>query len=316
VAALMAVCVPPAVAQAEPAPATVAMPLVQVAEGVYFVQGESAMGSAANQNFISNAGFVIADGGVMVIDSLGSPALARRLIEQIRRITPLPIRYVLITHYHADHIYGLQAFREAGARLVAHARSREYIGSETARLRMEASREELFPWIDETTVVQEPDIWLGADGSEADTVLQIGRTEFIVRHAGPAHTAEDLILHVPSKGVLFAGDLVFRNRIPYVGMADSRSWVVALDRILAFDPRVVVPGHGEASTDPRADLGLTRDYLNHLRTRMGEAARNLEPFDEAYARTDWGRFAKLPLFGAVNRMNAYNTYLLMEQEGK
>lgn len=306
----------PAATRAQAAPATVDMPLVQAAEGVYFVQGESAMGSAANQNFISNAGFVIADGGVMVIDSLGSPALARRLIEQIRRITPLPIRYVVITHYHADHIYGLQALRDEGTRLVAHARSREYIGSETARLRLQASRDELFPWIDESTAVQEPDIWLGADGSEADTVLHIGRTEFIVRHAGPAHTPEDLIVHVPSRGVLFAGDLVFRNRIPYVGMADSRSWVVALDRILSFQPRVVVPGHGDASTDPQADLGLTRDYLNHLRTSMGEAARNLEPFDEAYARTDWGRFAKLPLFGAVNRMNAYNTYLLMEQEGK
>lgn len=74
-----------------------------------------------------------------------------------------------------------------------------------------------------------------------------------------------------------------------------------------------MPGHGPVSHEPLADLELTRDYLLHLRTTMGEAARNLEPFDDAYAKTDWSRFEALPLFGAANRINAYNTYLLMEQ---
>jgi hypothetical protein len=77
-----------------------------------------------------------------------------------------------------------------------------------------------------------------------------------------------------------------------------------------------VPGHGPLSTSARADLELTRDYLMHLRRTMGEAARNMEPFEDAYARTDWSRFEKLPLFRAANRINAYNTYLLMEQEAK
>jgi hypothetical protein len=84
--------------------------------------------------------------------------------------------------------------------------------------------------------------------------------------------------------------------------------------MLDLKPRVLVPGHGPLSLQPAADLGQTRDYLAYLRQTMGAAARNLEPFDEAYARTDWSRFAALPLFAAVNRMNAYNTYLLMEQE--
>jgi hypothetical protein len=78
---------------------------------------------------------------------------------------------------------------------------------------------------------------------------------------------------------------------------------------------MLVPGHGPVSRDPAADLAMTRDYLTHLRTTMGEAAAQLEPFDEAYARTDWSRFEGYPLFRAVNRMNAYNTYLLMEQQG-
>jgi len=82
-----------------------------------------------------------------------------------------------------------------------------------------------------------------------------------------------------------------------------------------FDAQVIVPGHGAHSTRAREDLTLTREYLAHLRRTMGEAARNMEPFDDAYARTDWSRFQALPLFEAANRVNAYNTYLLMEREG-
>jgi hypothetical protein len=70
------------------------------------------------------------------------------------------------------------------------------------------------------------------------------------------------------------------------------------------------------SASAQADLQLTRDYLVHLRRTMGDAARNLEPFEEAYAAADWSRFEALPLFRVANRINAYNTYLLMEQGAK
>ena len=84
----------------------------------------------------------------------------------------------------------------------------------------------------------------------------------------------------------------------------------------SLQPAVIVPGHGALSRQPLPDLKLTRDYLAFLRRSMGEAASNLEPFEEAYARTDWSAFEQLPLFRAANRINAYNTYLLMEQQGK
>ena len=103
--------------------------------------------------------------------------------------------------------------------------------------------------------------------------------------------------------------------MPFVGQSDSRQWIESLSRLIDFKPKVVVPGHGAVSTDPATDLELTRDYLAYLRKAMGEAARELEPFDEAYAKADWSRFERLPLFRAVNRINAYNTYLLMEQQG-
>ena len=285
------------------------MEIQRVSPRCHFVQGQSALGSPANRNFISNAGFVVTDTSVVVIDALGSPALALQLLAQIRARTALPVSHVILTHYHADHVYGLQVFKEAGATVLAHRLGKEYLSSETARLRLEASRTELAPWIDAQTRLVEADRWL-----DSPTELNVGGVTFRIEPAGPAHTAEDLMVYVPSERVLFAGDVVFRGRIPFVGQADSRHWIAALDQLLKVDVDVIVSGHGPASTRPAEDLMLTRDYLVHLRRAMGEAARNMEPFDEAYRKADWSRFEKLPLFNAANRMNAYNTYLLMERE--
>lgn len=290
--------------------AVVSMEVKQVAPDVYYVQGLSALGSPQNQNFISNAGFVVTQDSVVVIDALGSPALAETLVQKIKQITNKPIRTVLLTHYHADHIYGLQVFKALGAKIFANGLAREYINSDTARLRLAASRTELAPWIDADTHLVGADEWVSEDNS----VLTIGGVQFQLQHMGPAHTPEDTAIFLPKSGVLFIGDVVFRNRIPYVGQADSRHWIAALDSLLKQPVKVMVPGHGPASSDPKADMQLTRDYLNYLRESMAKAAGNLDPFEEAYKSTDWSRFEKYPLFKEANRMNAYNTYLLMEQE--
>jgi len=283
----------------------------QVVPSVYYVQGVSEMGSSANQNFISNAGFVVTPAGVVVIDALGSPELARRLLAEIKKVTAKPIHTVVLTHYHADHIYGLQVFKDLGVHVVAHAAAREYLTSDTARLRLESSRQELWPWVDEKTRLVAADEWL--HGSKT---LRVGGVQFDIKPVGPSHTAEDLVVYLPQQKVLFAGDLVFRNRIPFVGQADSRHWIEAMQNLLNFDADWVVPGHGPISNDAKGDMTLTRDYLIFLREAMGRAAKDMEPFDSAYENTDWSKFEKMPLFKSANRMNAYNTYLLMEQEAK
>ncbi|MBT9613400.1 MAG: MBL fold metallo-hydrolase, partial [Burkholderiales bacterium] len=213
------------------------------------------------------------------------------------------------SHYHADHVYGLQAFKALGAEIWAHEGGKEYFASDEMERRLAQRREELFPWVDETTKVLLPDRWLSGDED-----FELGGVHFVVRFVGPAHSPEDLALFVQQDNVLFAGDLVFKGRVPYVGAADSKSWLASLDKLLVFHAKVMVPGHGGVSHNAKKDLTLTRNYLLYLRKTMGQAVAELTPFDEAYAKTSWKQFEKLPAFNEANRANAYNTYILMEKE--
>lgn len=304
---LLCVLVARAAFAADAAPPSVV--LRQVGPNTWYAEGAAGLGSRANRGFISNAGVVITREGVVVVDALGSPPVARELVAAIRKITTAPIRRVIVTHYHADHIYGLQVLKDAGAEIWAHRAGQEYLGSETARLRLEQSRVDIAPAVDAGTHLVPADRWL-----DGDTAFEMGGLKMRVIYAGPAHTPEDLMLYVEQDGVLYAGDLVFRGRVPFVGTADSRSWLRSLERLITLGPKILVPGHGPASTTAVEDLVLTRDYLTFLRESMRRAAENLDPFDDAYRDTDWSRFSKLPLFNEANRINAYNTYLLMERE--
>lgn len=289
--------------------ATVPMKAVRVGQHSYYIEGQSGPATSENQGFMSNAGFVVTSEGVVVFDSLGTVPLAKKMFGLIRKVTSKPIKRVIVSHYHADHFYGLQVFKDQGAEIWAHKNAVGQTKTDAAMLRFAQRKEELFPWVNEETRFIEPDKYLDGDADFA-----LGGLHFSIRHVGPAHSAEDLAMLVKEDGALYAGDLVFKGRVPYVGDADSRAWLKSLDKLIAMKPHVLVPGHGSVSRTPEKDLALTRDYLTYLRSEIGKAVANLESFDEAYARIDWSKFSKLPAFDAANRPNAYNTYILMEKE--
>ncbi len=291
------------------APSDIAMTVHQVGPHSYYVEGRLQEATHDNQGFIANAGFVITGDGVVVFDTLGSPALADRLIAEIRKRTDQPIRRVIVSHFHADHFYGIPAFQRIGAKVWANTLAHAYLYSDAARERLDQRKAVIGPWLGTDFAIPHPDRWL-----DRDVDFTMGKVRFQVRHVGPAHTPEDTALMVEPDGVLFSGDVIYAGRVPYIGHADTRAWLKAIDRVLALHPRVMVPGHGPASRDPARDARLTRDYLLFLRKHMREAVDNFMTFDQAYEQIDWSRFAAEPTFGAANRRNAYNVYLEMEQE--
>jgi glyoxylase-like metal-dependent hydrolase (beta-lactamase superfamily II) len=286
---------------------------IQVSPHVYYFQGQSGIASAANKGFMSNAGFVVTSDGVIVFDALATPALGEAMVKAIRTVTRQAIRRVIVSHYHADHFYGLQALKEQGAEIWAHENGQAYLNSDLAHERLAQRKIALKPWINDKTRLVAADRWLSF--KNAKTIpFEMGGLHFRIIDSSGAHSTEDIMLAVDEDKMLFAGDLFFTGRIPFVGDADSKVWLTALDSMLDIKPDVVVPGHGDASTVPVKDMQLTRDYLTYLRQKMGAAVADMVPFDEAYNKVDWTVFEKYPLFEQANRLNAYGTYILMEKE--
>ena len=286
---------------------------------VYYLVGRSGVPDADNEGHTSNAGFVVTDGGVVVFDALGTPALGYRLLQRIREVTDQPIERIIVSHYHADHIYGLQAFREhADAPPVwAQSLALGYLGGtaasqgEDAQRRLAQRREALFPWVDENTYIVPPDRTF-----EQGLSFTVGGVDFEVQHLGPAHAPGDSIMMVKNYAVLFGGDVIYKGRVPFLDSpeTDIDRWLAGLETLATLQPppRFVIPGHGSAANDVREAVRATRDYITYVREAMGQAAADFVPFDQAYAATDWSAYENMPAFGASNRGNAYRIYLEME----
>lgn len=288
---------------------------------VYYAQGKPGVPNRDNQGHTSNAGFVITDEGVLVYDALGTPALGFELLRAIRNLTDQPVRYVIAGHYHADHIYGLQAFAEhTDAVIWAHRAALEYADNsgsfsrgEDARRRLAQRREALAPWVNEKTRIIAPQKTFAGP-----ITLTLGGVHFDLIPLGPAHSPSDTALLVREPGIVFSGDMIYGGRVPFLDSPEvnTASWLAGLEALLALQPPpwFVIPGHGPAADDLAGRLRFTKNYIDYLRITMGAAADDLIPFEDIYARTDWSAYQHLPAFDASNRGNAYRVYLEMESE--
>jgi glyoxylase-like metal-dependent hydrolase (beta-lactamase superfamily II) len=285
-------------------------------EPIYFTIGSPGIPGRENQGHTSNAGFVVTADGVVVFDALGTPSLGWDLLQDIKKITGAAVRYNVISHYHADHIYGLQAFKDHSSGLVvAQQRATEYredeeTSGERAEQRLDQRRDALAPWVDSHTRVVSPDITF-----ETKATLYLGGKRFVLLYAGPAHSASDSMMLVEPDGVLFAGDVVQSGRIPFMNAddVDTANWLKSLAEVEGLAPKFIIPGHGRPSTAALDAIAFTRDYIRYVRAAMGKAAEDWVDFNAAYERTDWSKYKDLPAFDANNRGNAYRIFLEMEQ---
>lgn len=217
----------------------------------------------ANQT--ANAGFLITEPGVVVVDTLNSPARGRELAGALRAYTNKPFLFVVNTHHHSDHTFGNQAF---GALVIAHCRLAAELAAAFAR---DLSPEAVAAWIAD----HPEDRWLADELEviypnvifEQRLVLDLPPLHIVVRHLG-GHTPDSSIVDLPGQGVLFAGDLVFEGRVPFLGQAHLGKTIRALRAIESLGERTIVPGHG-ALCDT-AYVARTRAYLEDLRAVVAD----------------------------------------------
>ena len=209
-----------------------------------------------------NSGIIVGDDCVMVIDSQATPAMADHVIARVAKVTDKPIKYVLLTHYHAVRVLGASAYK--GAEILASDATRDLIGergkqdmdSEIGRFPRLFRAAESIPGLTWPTITfpDQISIWLG-------------RREVRIMHIGRGHTAGDVIAIVPDAGVVFSGDLVEYKSACYCGDAHFTDWPATLDHLAEMQANALVPGRGAALTTPemvKEGIELTTDFISSL----------------------------------------------------
>lgn len=212
-----------------------------------------------------NAGFVIGDDGVLVIDTFQDPRPARALLAEIRKLTPLPIRFVVNTHYHLDHVNGNDVFAAAGATIVAHRNVRAWMRTENIKM--------LDPPVTAEKKTRVASLTLPTVVHDSHIDLFLGSRRINVRYY-PGHTGSDSVVSIPDAHVVFCGDMLWKEHIPNLIDASTQAWVESLDAMQRdYGPSTWVPGHGGIAN--ASDVLIFRKYIADLRAgvRREQAAR-------------------------------------------
>jgi cyclase len=244
--------------------ATLSFTLKTVSKNVYAAI-DDAKGDAG-----ANAGFVIGDDGVAVIDTFESPEASRQMLAEIRRLTPLPIKFVVNTHYHIDHVAGNALFQQNGAIVFAQRNVRSWIHTENLKFFGKDIKPEQRKTVET----------LGAPDAVYDNgvTLFLGARRIDVR-VFPGHTGGDSVVFIPDANVVFTGDLFWRNTLPNLIDATTSAWIPTLNAVTAAAPNATyVPGHGDVGNVD--DVKNFRDYLSFLREQIAPAVQQNKTGDD------------------------------------
>jgi glyoxylase-like metal-dependent hydrolase (beta-lactamase superfamily II) len=248
--------------------------LIRLDDGVY---AYIAAGPSSAEGLGANSGFVVGEEAVLVIDSRFTVNHARQLLDAVRSVTDVPIRYLVNTHYHPDHVWGNSIFRAEGAIILA-------------RPETSVEMERFSPLYKDYYRDRKPDVYgmiRDVETALPDSFVQDGLTidlggiEAVLAYYGPGHTAGDLVVSVPSRRIVFTGGLVSNGYHPNLGDqgADLGNWLRTLDLLAGGDPAIVVPGQGPAGDTGMIDL--TKNYIVDLTGLAIDAIRKGMPLSRS-----------------------------------
>jgi glyoxylase-like metal-dependent hydrolase (beta-lactamase superfamily II) len=210
-----------------------------------------------------NSGIIVGDDGCMVIDAQATPAMAEDVIARVRSVTDKPIKYVVLSHYHAVRVLGASAYRAEG--IIASQGTYELIVERGEQDK--ASEIGRFPRLFRGEDSIPPGLTWPTMTFETGMSVFLGKREVKLFHLGAGHTAGDIVAWVPDSQVMFSGDLVEYHSACYCGDAHLREWPLTLEAIRDFAPEALVPGRGDAltgSNQVREAIAMTRDFLTTL----------------------------------------------------
>ena len=230
-----------------------------------------------------NTGIVVGDDGVMVIDTQATPVMAQDVIRRIRQITDKPIKFIVLSHYHAVRVLGAAAY--GAENIIASQDTYDLIAERgEADMRSEIERfPRLFRAVESIPGLTWPTLTF-----RGELIAWLGRLEVKILQLGRGHTKGDTVVWLPAEKVVFAGDLVEYEATPYTGDAYLAEWPRTLDNLAALNPEKLVPGRGAALQTPeqvQAAIKSTRAFISSMFGAVQEGARAGKPLKQIYQET-------------------------------
>ncbi len=278
----------------------------EVVPGVWSAIGATAPGTYANSGHNNNLSFVITGEGVLVVNAGDNYQLAKALHEEIKKITDQPVKYVVLENGQGHAMLGSGYWREQGVPVIAHVDAAHEIETQSFAL-LEVMQSRAKEKAEGTQVVM-PD-----ETFEEKMVIELGGERIELLHLGPTHSPGDIVVWLPQKKLVIAGDMAFHQRmLPLFEETDSAAWIETWDRFEALGAEVVIPGHG-GPTDMATVRKYTRDYLVYLREKIAEVIDNGGTLQDAY-EIDQSPYMHLPTAEFLAKRNAGQVFQSMEFE--
>ncbi|HMS06689.1 MAG TPA: MBL fold metallo-hydrolase [Burkholderiaceae bacterium] len=260
--------------------------------------------------FDPNCGFVVGDEFVVAIDTRPTPRMARGFLQAIRGVTDKPVKFIVLTHYHAVRVMGASAFADVQAVIASQGTADWVLSRGQADFDSEVGRfPRLFAGVEEVPGLTVPSITF-----ESGMRLNLGARELHLRCLGRGHSGGDTVAWLPDSGVLFSGDLVENRCGVYAGDAYLRDWADTLDAVRALRPSTLVPGRGAVQRGVAAcaeAIDLTQDFLRTLLASVQssiDAGEGLRACFERAQQAMQPRFGDWPVFQHVLPFDVARAY--------